>query len=306
MKSLKQIREENNVGLSKQIEILSDEVVLESAFSKDAGHPEAKIPSSKQMPTILIFRRITYRTYPKGQVIALYYSKMVDKYLSIPFGPTGNLNLSESFVTDTLEEACWKGYQMVGMKKKGNRKVPNCVPVEEDWVSDGMSAAGGMAGTALGGPVGGAIGKWLGKKLGSKLSGDDKEKQAPAQSAPEPEDKPNVSRGGSSAAKIHTGSAKRPSSSDAVYQSKMKQATLKQATSVQENKITDIREMINENIDSKDININGRTITLNTSMAKRILEVYDSVNTKNKKIVESMLNDDLESFKKLLTFSIRN
>ena len=23
---------------------------------------------------------------------------------------------------------CWKGYEMVGMKKKGNRTVPNCVP----------------------------------------------------------------------------------------------------------------------------------------------------------------------------------
>ena len=25
-------------------------------------------------------------------------------------------------------DPCWKGYEMVGMKKKGNRKVPNCVP----------------------------------------------------------------------------------------------------------------------------------------------------------------------------------
>tara|TARA_Y100000385_G_C12505470_1_gene388999 strand:+ start:246 stop:416 length:171 start_codon:yes stop_codon:yes gene_type:complete len=23
---------------------------------------------------------------------------------------------------------CWKGYEMVGTKKKGGRKVPNCVP----------------------------------------------------------------------------------------------------------------------------------------------------------------------------------
>jgi len=26
------------------------------------------------------------------------------------------------------DDPCWKGYQMVGMKKKGGRKVPNCVP----------------------------------------------------------------------------------------------------------------------------------------------------------------------------------
>ena len=70
--------------------------------------------------------------------------------------------------------------------------------------------------------------------------------------------------------------------------------------------MTDLRKMIKENVDAKDILINGKTITLNSNMAKRILEVYDSVNTKNKKIVESMLNEDLESFKKLLNFSIRN
>ena len=24
---------------------------------------------------------------------------------------------------------CWKGYEMVGLKSKGGRKVPNCVPI---------------------------------------------------------------------------------------------------------------------------------------------------------------------------------
>lgn len=28
-------------------------------------------------------------------------------------------------------EACWKGYKQIGMKKKGGKKVPNCVPEEE-------------------------------------------------------------------------------------------------------------------------------------------------------------------------------
>ena len=27
-----------------------------------------------------------------------------------------------------LKKACWKGYEAIGMKKKGGRKVPNCVP----------------------------------------------------------------------------------------------------------------------------------------------------------------------------------
>lgn len=31
-----------------------------------------------------------------------------------------------------LAEACWKGYKAKGMKKKGNRMVPNCVPESKD------------------------------------------------------------------------------------------------------------------------------------------------------------------------------
>jgi len=26
------------------------------------------------------------------------------------------------------KDPCWKGYKQVGMKKKGKKKVPNCVP----------------------------------------------------------------------------------------------------------------------------------------------------------------------------------
>ena len=30
-----------------------------------------------------------------------------------------------------IDEACWKDYEQKGMKKKGDRMVPNCVPVTE-------------------------------------------------------------------------------------------------------------------------------------------------------------------------------
>ena len=29
-------------------------------------------------------------------------------------------------------EACWDGYKQIGMKKKNGKKVPNCVPEEEE------------------------------------------------------------------------------------------------------------------------------------------------------------------------------
>lgn len=35
-----------------------------------------------------------------------------------------------------LNEACWEGYTQVGMKDKGGRMVPNCVPVDEAFKDD--------------------------------------------------------------------------------------------------------------------------------------------------------------------------
>jgi hypothetical protein len=37
---------------------------------------------------------------------------------------------------EEVSEACWKGYKQYGMKKKGGRKVPNCVPEEMMSFSD--------------------------------------------------------------------------------------------------------------------------------------------------------------------------
>ncbi len=44
-----------------------------------------------------------------------------------------------------MAEACWTGYTAKGMKKKGNRMVPNCVP-EETVAEDGMGGGAMSAG----------------------------------------------------------------------------------------------------------------------------------------------------------------
>lgn len=35
-----------------------------------------------------------------------------------------------------LKDACWAGYEAIGMKDKGGKKVPNCVPVKEESKKD--------------------------------------------------------------------------------------------------------------------------------------------------------------------------
>jgi hypothetical protein len=35
-------------------------------------------------------------------------------------------------------ESCWQGYRQAGMKKKGDRMVPNCVPVSEAELEENL------------------------------------------------------------------------------------------------------------------------------------------------------------------------
>ena len=50
------------------------------------------------------------------------------------FGRTDNLIQHYAPVQlqpPTRRDACWKGYEQVGMKRKGKRRVPNCVPISQ-------------------------------------------------------------------------------------------------------------------------------------------------------------------------------
>ena len=41
------------------------------------------------------------------------------------------MNLYDLIFED--ENPCWKGYEMIGFKDKGGKKVPNCVPISEEY-----------------------------------------------------------------------------------------------------------------------------------------------------------------------------
>lgn len=45
--------------------------------------------------------------------------------------------------TGDLKKACWKGYTAVGLKKKGGRTVPNCVPIKKSDHSESDSPSDG-------------------------------------------------------------------------------------------------------------------------------------------------------------------
>ena len=53
-----------------------------------------------------------------------------------------------------FRESCWKGYTAIGVKKKGGRTVPNCVPVKED----GAAAVAGPTNAVSSGAIAGSGG----------------------------------------------------------------------------------------------------------------------------------------------------
>lgn len=416
MKTVKQIREEYDSRFLSQVESLPEEIMLE-------GKDSEKFLASRDMPMMILFRRIQFRMFPNKQIVGLYYSKTMNKYLSIPFSKEGNLNLSESMIYDDLEilEEDWQDVnrkdrtaglsqkavnayrrenpgsklqtavteknpsgkraarrksfcaRMGGMKKRltsaKTAKDPdsninkalrrwNCEEafrqrLEEkrqerldEFLVPALAAAGEIAtgvaarGLAAAGARGLAshvtkrgvmsTAKTLAKKASRTVSrgvksagkeilkkamtpGDDKEQPKQQQGSEEksgvfkietPYGKTKTFSSGEVARNRAGDTAKSIESQAFRRQAK---ATLQSPSSSQqqENTIADIRKSLNEGVKLMELSINGRTVTLNNSMAKRIVEVYDSVNTKNKKIVEGMLNEDLESFKKLLNFSIK-
>ncbi len=422
MKTLKQIREEYNNQVLDQINQVSDEIMLEGRETAAMKPSPKNVPGPSEMPSMLLFRRVAYRAYPGRQVVALYYSKLVNKYLSVPFGPDGNLNLSETdlldggVIGDTLKGAA-KG-ALVGHVAgtaaglapgaiagtvagaaiggyKAAKKSMKKAEVKEDWQdvnrkdkTDGLSqkAVNAYRRENPGSKLQTAVTEKnpSGKRAARRKSfcsrmGGMKKRLTSAKTARDPDSRINKAlrrwnceesfkvklnekrqerleenpivmgalraAGGAlvnkalsyltggkddkktattakkddtftpvKASSYHKQATKAKSTwqsakpSDATFQSKQKAALSKEISSTKpmaENKISDIRQMVNEGNKRLDMEINGRSIHINTSMAKRILEVYDSVNTKNKKIVESMLNEDLESFKKLLNFSIK-
>lgn len=456
MRTIKQIREEYVSRFINEWDLLPEEIMLEGA-DKDSTF------DSKNMPVMLIFKRVQFRQFPGKQTVALYYSKTLDKYLTIPFGPKGNVNLSEARIvyedqlnedwqevnrkdrTDGLSQKAVNAYRrenpgsnlqtavteknpkgkraerrksfcarMGGMKKRltsaktANDPDSNINKALRRWNCEesfkqklqqlreepyGAKDAALDAASFIPGPVGAAASlgsayrSWKrGDKIGAALdvagaipgvgyltkgakaaralstaskaskgvdvvAGMSKAGKAAkagsvvtkaskasklgnvvrkagklaglaatAASALGGSDQPTQStdKGGQNVFKISrpygktksyvAGELSRDRSSDVLksIQSQAEKKAAKASITPQSNKVSDIREKVEHGINQFDININGKAITLNNSMAKRIVEVYDSVNTKNKKIVEEMLNEDMDSFKKLLNFSIRN
>ena len=66
-----------------------------------------------------------------------------------------------------------------------------------------------------------------------------------------------------------------------------------------------LKNMVESEMPSIDISYGDSPITINNTVAKKIVNLHESVNKSNKKKMEKMLNESASSFNKVLTFALR-
>jgi hypothetical protein len=97
---------------------------IASGKMKDEEGYMANIEMDKIERSVQILRKIVKS--PNMQLPAWVQSKITR---AADFIDTAAEYLSSD---EEVSEACWTGYKQVGMKKKGKKMVPNCVPANED------------------------------------------------------------------------------------------------------------------------------------------------------------------------------
>ena len=69
--------------------------------------------------------------YPSGRILyydpreGAYYDSKTDMYL----------DRNEKLAAKSEDDPCWEGYEMFGMKEKGGKQVPNCIPQKKAYES---------------------------------------------------------------------------------------------------------------------------------------------------------------------------
>ena len=94
--------------------------------------------------------------------------------------------------------------------------------------------------------------------------------------------------------------------SSSVHAYRERKANINFAAQQNENNNLNNIKMASESNESTIIEFDDGNIKLTSGVAKRIVEVYDSLNAKNKSVVEEMINTNKQSFTKVLEFSLRN
>lgn len=315
MKSVKELLEQTN-----KPELNAPYV---SKVDQRAG---AAYPSEKDIPTTIILRRKGIRVFPDRQKIALYYSSSLDKYVSIPFDPAGKvagIHLNEEndineWVGPAVQLATRVGQAVAssragqavagaaasagktiyqGAKKflgklRGTKKVdPKFKNKSLKTRRRGGAVAGGAVGATLAGGGGGNDPVASAKDDAARLSGRKDHNFGNL----------NVGSRVSSPQSIVPGA-----NSISLERQRNRQIWNygSDPRTVNEGTMNVIEEIIKTN-KTGIVSIGENNIEITPRIAKKLVNVYESLNKQNKKSFEGMLNESIDTLRKAINFCIK-
>jgi hypothetical protein len=77
------------------------------------------------------------------------------------------------------------------------------------------------------------------------------------------------------------------------------------STPQNEDVLKSLKNMVSEGISEMQLNIAESPVTINNTIAQKIVSVHESLNKDNKKHLENMLGESVDSFKKIVNFAVR-
>ena len=309
-------------------------------YSKFDPRYKAGWPTDKEMPSVLILKRKAIRVYPDNQKVALYYSQALDKYVTIPYNDI-QVGLNEAknndkkkkkryYVKPKSKEDKDKDPPKPGgirdtinfIKRKGAHK-PQSKLSKAGKILTSIGQSSSVSGTA--GAIGGAIGSHFYNKARAERTKNSlakvkntvkvarekyKAEKAAKSSSPKPTSSsiPKTSKSTSTPIRKKSGAATRQAMSNILKKNSkatFSKAAVKNSTIKESNVLDTIRSIVENNITEQKIQFNENEITINNTVAKKLLTVYESINRTNKKKMEQMLNEDATSFNKVLMFAVR-
>ena len=264
--------------------------------------------------------------YPDNQKVALYYSQALDKYVTIPFS-----DIQTSLNEEQIEEVA----PLIALGATALRAAGPSIVRGVGAALRSSTAKRAIGGIVSGGRAALNKGKNLGKRIVDswKKSKVDKSSQrrtsGPKNRRRNRDRNLDVDLGTGIGSGVGSGAGRSDSFQMPSYQfsgkiqgkssweGEQRGAASRSATQdvrmrrlntqalQRESVVNTLKEMVNNDIKEKTISINEQEININNTVAKKILFVYESINTKNKKKMEKMLNESATSFNKVLTFALR-
>lgn len=354
---------EMTIAEKKVLKNLAESLIAHVVSELDEG-VKVVTNSDKEVPNIIILRRKSYKIYPEGQKIGLYYSSALDRFVSIPFGPKGQY-VAEAAEDEPKPLDPEKSFRKIGVSRKWdtNARLNSALDKNAEQ-SDTPTRVGVAIGLELRRVA--ATRKHLKVRAARRAEASAKP-VAPRTSVP------SVSRAisesfrarlaqkreldenilaaagrmvtgavrkvggaartvGGAIVRGVTGGGANGSSSGASTEKKVvgkevsnytvglnspkgkpvrtavqarDEAQYRKSMQMREEVLQQIRMVAEGNYNDYVLEIGGDTISINTTIANKILSVHENLNKENKRKMESLLAESTSSFKKLIDFSIR-